>query len=188
MSLFDKNYLTEVAAQCSQTCEDLEKTYNAVIDDSGDVRDIDEIDLIRRILDNIRECGIKMDAVSKSLADISKRQRVKALLQTGKKETGEKSNYENPKFYFDEKYLREAVNLSGWIYEQLKGLFDQVLNLIGKVNGRDDNELLYQNLKSIEECRDRMYTVNDSLVEINERLENIELSILYGPFSDFDDE
>lgn len=61
-------------------------------------------------------------------------------------------------------------------------LLDRVL-----IDG-EDNVLLYKNLEIVRECESKMHEVCLSLVEMDERLANAELQVLYGPPPFFSEE
>lgn len=61
-------------------------------------------------------------------------------------------------------------------------LMDRVL-----IDG-EDNILLFKNIEIVRECERKMHEVCLSLAEIDERITNAELQVLYGPPPFFEDE
>lgn len=179
MSSSNRKSLQEAVRLCVQSSECLKKTYSVILDSVGNANSYDDNSFLAECLSNINECGEKMVAVSKTLAEIRGRSKPAfSLLQSKPAEDRELDGCYAP---FDDRYLRKAVSQSRLAYENLVEVYGLVLDCLGSAGSRDDNELLYQNLKIVEDCKEKLRMVSSKIATINENLEQCELEILYGP-------
>ena len=125
-----------------------------------------------------------MDTVRTIVADLNTRKR-KPLFGSCGISTSTEEQDDNPFAFINERSIRRAVNRSTEAYEAVDELYALVSEFTGKLSNPKDNETLNASLKSIEECRKSLSDVNDILGAINERLEQLELQVLYAPPSYF---
>ncbi len=163
----------------AQSKECLEKTYSVILDSVGDAARYDDNGFLVQSLSSINEYAEKMGIVSKSLSGISERSKLVFSLLHGKSAVvGDKNDSDT---LFDDRYLRKAVKQSKYVSEMLAKVYNLVLDALGSAGNQDDNELLYQNLKTIEECKEKLHLICNSIAAINESIERCELEVLYGP-------
>jgi len=176
------SFLQEAAQLSEISSEDLSKTYDAIFYAFGDAANPDDNDFLARCLKDVEECKDKMIAVSNSLEELHGR--TKKLLQFYPKKLPfphrRYINYEI-EAECEKRDLRKAVLQSKCAYEELKEIYEMVLYSLGSTRNRDDNELLYRCLKTIESCKEKLLVVSNSVSEINERMEQYELEALYAP-------
>lgn len=179
MSSSSRKSLQEAVRLSAQSSECLKKTYSVILDSIGNATSYDDNGFLAQSLSSVNECAEKMRAVSKSLAEILGRSKPAFSLFQGKFAVDR--GKDNPDMLFDNRYLRKAVNQSQYASEMLANEYELVLDALGCGETRNDNELLYQNLKIIEECKEKLRLISNSILEINESVERCELEVLYGP-------
>ena len=187
MLLTGNRQLDRAVSLSELVCRYLEKTFEVILDSLEAARDLDGNDALEQCLNSINDCKSKMDDVSTSLADIKNRQ-PKALFTRKSNELLQEDNDGNPFSRVNERNIRIAVKQSKAVYEKAKLLYELVLGSFGSIEDRDDTEQLYHALKAIEECRDKLSQIYNTLNSINQRLEQIELEVLYAPPSFFSEE
>lgn len=179
MPSLNRKNLQEAVKLSAQSSECLKKTYSVILDSVGNANNYDDNSFLAQCLSNIGECNEKMNVVSGALAEVwGCSKPALSLSQSKASKRKETVDYDTP---FDDRYLRKAVSQSRLAYENLVEVYGLVLDCLGSAGSRDDNELLYQNLKIVEECKEKLRMVSSKIAAINESLEQCELEILYGP-------
>ena len=179
MPALSRKSLREAARLCAQSSACLKKTYSVILDSVGSTSNYDDNGFLVQSLISINECSEKMSAVSEALTEIWDRSKPGFSVLQNKPSSYRGEDDSCPPF--DNRYLRKAVNQSKVAFDSLKEVYDLVLDALGSARTRDDNELLYQNLKTIEECKDKVSIISSRIAAINESLEQCELEVLYGP-------
>lgn len=186
MSTLCRKSLREAARLCAQSSACLKKTYSVILDSVGSTSNYDDNGFLVQSLISINECSEKMSAVSEALTEIWNRSKpVFSLPQNRLSSYSEQDDSNSPSA---NRYLRKAVNQSKLTSAGLEEVYDVVLDSLGSARTRDDNELLYHNLKIIEECKDKLSIMSSRIAEINESLEQCELEVLYGSPPFFENE
>ena len=184
MILAGKRKVERAAVQSGIVYNDLEELKDAIMDSVGKARDLDDNDSIAQCFTIVNESSERMLSVYESLTEIINRQGNRNSTQKRENTTDKKEN-ENPFTLITERNIRKTVEKSSKAYEELKALFSMCLYSIGSMDSIDDKERLYQTLKTIESSRDSLQQVSNTLNDINQRIEQIELEALYAPPSYF---
>lgn len=183
MSKSKKQSLLEAVLLTAQSRKTLKKTYSVILDSVGKASNYDKNGFLTQSLSSINECSDMMSMVGEALAEIWERIKPTFSFQLSKPS----SHREQDDSYtpFDDRYLREAVDQSKLAFTDVEGVYNLLLGALGVAETRDDNETLYKNLKTVEECKTTLYSISNTLSEINDHLEQIELEALYAPPSFF---
>lgn len=165
----------EAAALCARACGDLKALENQLLDSFGLLRH-DDSDLLDRCLEDVNTCLDSLPQVSRFLA-----------ARAGQTETPQPGRTDDDIPRDVEERLRN-MPLRGPRTQaektrlELEKLYDTLLALLGRGGAREEErEQLYQNLKTVEVCRDRVRSVCKVLEEVDNRLKATVIPVLYGP-------
>ena len=149
-----------------------------MLDSFGDLR-FDDSDLLRRCMRDVAQCLDRLRQVSRFPA-----------ARTGQAEApqpgrAERSADDDIPWELEERLinmpLRRPRHLAEKARLELEKLYDTLLDLLSRGGALEEREQLYQNLKSVEACRDCVRSVCKVLEEVDKRLKAEEIPVLYGP-------
>lgn len=183
MWMKEKKRLQYACMLCAQSCVVLKKAAVAIFYAIGNDEDSD---CLTETMENVNECKRKMVTVSNSLLKLCRISSRRSFIRLGKNSTLVGSEEEDS-FSGDHcSFLRRAVCQCKLAYEALCNNYEVVLEALGSAANRDDNEQLYRNLKTIEECKEKLWAVSVLVAEISKRVEDSKIEALYAPPSYFE--
>lgn len=183
MILFGKRKLEKAVAYCNLVINELKETVEAIYEAVGSARDLDDKDALAHSLDSVKDYVDKVDSAKRILTEILGRHR--KAVSTHAEKTSAREERSPFSFSFSERTIRRAVEQSGRPLESMEKLHDLVSRAVRSAICRDDQEKLDQALITIAVVRDKLSQVHNTLTDINQRLEQIELEALYAPPSYF---
>ena len=187
MFLFATRYLQEAVLQGDQTCKDLYRAYDKIMDAAINIGKWDDRTLAFQLVTSTEKCREQMRAEIDTLREILARREESSLIK-----------HRAPNFILqrDEvpynglqtyqcRYLREAADESKYACEGLNTTY-VLLSKSLSILHRRDNDQIKNSIERIRECERQMLIVNETLAELYERVEKVELEALYAPPSYFE--